>query len=265
MMVHSRVTVRRSKIGRFVHSWLTQIFDPVRMVKGLCGFIWYLKDWRHYKGMDGVERMRFIDSSPQVHDRTSTSAVDRHYFYVNGWAMRRITKNKPRRHIDVGSDISLVNLLAAVIPVTFVDYRPLNVALEGLECIGGSILEMPFADDSIESLSCLHVAEHIGLGRYGDSLDPLGTVKAAHELGRILAPGGYLYLAVPIGKPRLCFNAHRIHGAETICGYFSELRVVEFCGVHDDGRFIQGVRLSEFDDSEYACGMFLFKKEVRQR
>ena len=73
---------------------------------------------------------------------------------------------------------------------------------------------------------------------------------------RIFAPGGYLYIAVPIGKPRLCFNEHRIHGAETICGYFSELQVVEFCGVHDDGSFIQGGNLSEFDDSEYAVVCF---------
>jgi hypothetical protein len=36
---------------------------------------------------------------------------------------------------------------------------------------------MPFEDNTALSLSCLHVAEHIGLGQYGGPLDPLGTKK----------------------------------------------------------------------------------------
>jgi hypothetical protein len=108
--------------------------------------------------------------------------------------------------------------------------------------------------------SGLHVAEHVGLGRYGDPLDPDGTRKAAFELKRVVAPGGSLFFALPVGKPRLCFNAHRIHAAETICDYFSGLDLVEFSGVHDDGRFVEQVELSEFRQSKYACGMFWFKK-----
>ena len=121
---------------------------------------------------------------------------------------------------------------------------------------------MPLASGSVASLSCLHVAEHIGLGRYGDPLNPQGTVHAARELSRVLAPGGNLYFAVPVGKPRLCFNGHRIHAADTICRYFSDLELVEFSGVHDDGRFVEKARLSEFSDSDYACGMFWFRKAV---
>ena len=108
--------------------------------------------------------------------------------------------------------------------------------------------------------SCLHVAEHIGLGRYGDQLDPKGTFSTAVELERVLAPGGNLYFALPIGIPRVCFNAHRIHAAETICAYFSGLTLMEFSGVHDDGRFVERVTLEEFRSSEYACGLFWFSK-----
>src|SRR5206468_9735067 len=109
-----------------------------------------------------------------------------------------IVVNRPDRHVDVGSHNLFANLLSAVVPVIFLDYRPLNGRLRGLECIGGSILELPFADNSVESLSCLHVAEHIGLGRYGDPLDPEGTKKAARELERVLAKGGNHYFAVPV-------------------------------------------------------------------
>jgi Caenorhabditis protein of unknown function, DUF268 len=119
---------------------------------------------------------------------------------------------------------------------------------------------MPFTINSIKSLSCLHVAEHIGLGRYGDPLDPMGTLKAAKELSRVLALEGNLYFALPVGKSKLCFNAHRVHSPETIRDYFADMELVEFSGVHDNGRFVENVPLTEFKDSNYACGLFWFKK-----
>jgi len=144
--------------------------------------------------------------------------------------------------------------------VTFIDRRPLDVQLPGLTCQGGSILELPLADRSVPSLSCLHVAEHIGLGRYGDPLNPHGTRQACAELGRVLAPGGNLYFSLPVGRPRVCFSAHRIHAPETIMEYFAGLKLVEFSGVHDDGRYVAQVRLAEFTDSRFANGMFWFQK-----
>ena len=134
-----------------------------------------------------------------------------------------------------------------------------DARLAGLECVGGNILELPFAASSVESLSCLHVAEHIGLGRYGDPLDPEGTKKAARQLERVLAGGGHLYFALPVGTSRVCFNAHRVHNPEAIREFFRALELVEFSGVHDDGRFVERIGLTEFKESDYACGMFLFR------
>ncbi len=79
---------------------------------------------------------------------------------------------RPARHVDVGSRVDLVGFLTAITEVTFVDIRPLEVDIEGLTPIAGSVLDLPFEDGALESVSCLHVAEHIGLGRYGDPLDP---------------------------------------------------------------------------------------------
>lgn len=251
------------KEARWVRKWIAQIVDPVWAINGVLGYWRFFFDWYRYSQIPNVESIRLADTYPQVHDRTHSTPFDSHYFYVNGWAMRRIVINSPRRHVDIGSQTMFVNLLAAVVPVTFLDYRPLEANLYGFSSICGSILALPFADCSVESLPCLHVAEHIGLGRYGDSLDPQGTKKAAMELARVIAPGGNLFFAIPIGKPRLCFNAHRIHAAETILEYFAELELVEFSGVHDDGRFVEDVDHSEFKDSIYACGMFRFRKAHR--
>src|SRR2546430_12288402 len=53
-----------------------------------------------------------------------------------------------------------------------------------------TLFRSPFGDLELSSVSCLHVAEHIGLGRYGDAIDPLGTRKAIGELARVLAVDG---------------------------------------------------------------------------
>ncbi len=244
---------------RTLYKWITQIVDPTWVAKGLGGYLRYLADWRRYARLPGAEAIRLMDSYPQVHDRTETIEIDPHYFYGNGWAMRRIISAAPQWHVDIGSQSMFVNLLGATIPVVFVDYRPLARPLTGLRCLAGNIVALPFTNSSIGSLSCLHVIEHIGLGRYGDPLDPDGTRKAARELSRVLAPGGNLFLVTPVGRQRVCFNAHRIHTPETIREYFSDLELLEFSGVDDDSRFVERVDMAVFSDSYYACGMFWFR------
>jgi hypothetical protein len=245
---------------QFARRWLSPILDPKTALLGLFAFPSYFADWHCYVGKPGAEPLRAANAYPQLHDRTNITGIDAQYFYTNGWAMRRILANQPVQHTDIGSQTMFVNLLSAVLPVTFVDYRPLKAHMDGLVNRSGDILNLPFPDGSVASLSCLHVAEHIGLGRYGDPLNPRGTYQAAQELSRILAKDGNLYFALPVGKPVVCFNAHRIHDPKTIIEYFSELELVEFSGVHDDGRFVEWVGLDEFKESEYACGMFLFHK-----
>jgi hypothetical protein len=241
--------------------WLAPIADPLHAVKGLAAYPRYWVDWYRYARLPQAEPMRLSDSQPELHERTHVTSVDAHYFYTNGWAMRRIVADRPTRHVDIGSQTLFANLLGAVVSTTFVDYRPLLARIAGLGCLRASVLELPFPERSIGSLSCLHVAEHIGLGRYGDPLDTQGTHRAGRELARVLAVEGNLYVALPVGRPRLCFNAHRIHAAQTIRDYFSCLRLVEFSGVHDNGRFVERVDLTEFQDSNYACGLFWFRRE----
>jgi hypothetical protein len=66
----------------------------------------------------------------------------------------------------------------------------------------------------------MHVVEHVGLGSYGDSLDPNGDLKAMSELKRVLSINGNLLFVVPVGKPRVMFNAHRIYSYEQIIECF---------------------------------------------
>lgn len=241
-----------------IRRWVTPVADYRQMLTGLANYPRFAASWFRYASMPGAERLSLWIAQPELHDRTATSPLDAHYFYSIGWAVRRTWTTRPDIHVDIGSNILFCDMLSAMVPVVFVDIRPLEAQLSGLYCVAGSILHLPFRDRSVRSLSCLHVAEHIGLGRYGDPLDPAGTRKAARELSRCLAVGGTLTFALPVGRSRVLFNAHRIHSAHTIRSYFPDLDLVEFSCTDDTGAFREHAPLSTLDSAVYGCGMFRF-------
>ena len=242
------------------YRWAIPAVDPLRLVKAVPRYVAFLKDWAKYSRLEGAEPAKLINTYPCIHEKTQTTSFDSHYFYQGVWAFTRIYASKPAHHVDVGSAIDFVGFLTAITKVTFIDIRPLLATLDNFDSKKGSILSLPFEDNSLLSLSCLHVAEHIGLGRYGDPLDPLGTEKACKELSRVLARKGNLYFSMPVGKPRLCFNAHRIHSPGQIIDYFGDLELAEVSGIDDKGRLIMNIDVSILESANYACGLFWFKK-----
>ncbi len=235
-----------------------------RLVKNLMrGAFWYVGDLFLYRKLLRQSKTKVaMRIFPQVFDKDPEAhTFDKHYVYMDRWACKAILYARPAEHVDVGSSIRFLSFASLVSKTTFVDIRPVKLDFDNFSFREGSILTMPFVDNSISSLSCLHVAEHIGLGRYGDALDPFGTEKACIELARVLAPGGKLYFALPIGTPATYFNAHRVHDPETIVRYFSGLKLVQFSAISDEGNFVSDARLADYKNSSYACGCFVFTKE----
>ena len=251
----------RPNLYLFRHRWIEPVLPLNHMRRSILLYGRYFSDWSRYAALPGAETLRFIDGYPCLFDRTATTGIDGHYFYQDIWAFKLVLASGAPSHIDVGSRATLVGLLTAITRVTFIDIRPLLVHLENYNPLSGSILALPFADHSVPSLSCLHVAEHIGLGRYGDSLDPAGTQKAARELVRVLAPRGNLYFSVPVGRSRVCFNAHRVHSPQQILDYFHDLELVQFSGI-DKREFRQDIEPDDLANARYACGLFHFTKRA---
>ena len=228
----------------------------VRSAAVAAGAVRYLRDRRAYRSLPGAEPLRWRNAFPKLGDRVTTSPYDSHYLYQDSWAAQRVAEYAPARHVDVGSRVDYVCFLTAITQVAFVDIRPLTATVEGLESIAGSLMALPFEDHSLESVSCLHVVEHIGLGRYGDPLDPHGSRKAMAELQRVVAPGGHLLFSTVVGSPRVCFNAHRIFDPRELREQFSELELAEFAGVDDRGTFRRRRALDELAGASYSCGMY---------
>lgn len=208
-------------------------------------------------------RIDWDDCLPCLDDRTPGTGFDRHYVYHTAWAMRVLTRSRPAAHVDVASSLYFAALASAFVPVRYYEYRPVDLHLPGLECEQADLLRLPFGDGSVESLSCMHVVEHVGLGRYGDPLDPDGDLKAMAELRRVLAPSGELLFVVPVGKPRVQFNAHRIYAFDQIVDALNGLDLSEFALVPDrknGSALIESATKQQADAQRYGCGCFRFRR-----
>ena len=130
-------------------------------------------------------------------------------------------------------------------------------------------LDKNFKDSSVKSLSCMHVIEHIGLGRfgrYGDNIDNEGDIKAINELKRVCDIGGSILFVVPVGEERIQFNAHRIYSFETIKKIFEEgFELKEFSLITDKNEYIENINIKDaknlVEKQRYGCGCFYFIKK----
>ena len=212
---------------------------------------------------DGRFTPRWEDRLPCLNDRTPDTAFDKQYLYHPAWAARVLSETRPAEHTDISSILYFSALVSAFLPVRFYDYRPAAITLDGLAVGRADLTALPFETGSVASLSCMHTVEHIGLGRYGDPLDPEGDLKAMRELDRVLAPGGSLLFAVPVGRPRLLFNGHRIYSFAQIRDAFAGLELAEFSLILDDahaGGLVRNADPALADEQTYGCGCFHFKK-----
>jgi Caenorhabditis protein of unknown function, DUF268 len=194
--------------------------------------------------------------------RDSAGLAGGHYFHQDLWAAKKIFQRRPVKHIDIGSRVDgFVAHVLVFMPVTAVDIRNLESNIDGLTFLQDDATELErIPSDSIDSLSTLHVAEHFGLGRYSDPIDPNACFKFMSSLQRVLAPGGRLYFSVPIGRERLEFNAHRVFAPKTILSTFSDLQLLSFSFVGDDGNLYKDIDPLGIPESNLACGLFEFTK-----
>ncbi|NEU06809.1 DUF268 domain-containing protein [Flavihumibacter sp. R14] len=222
----------------------------------------FIKQYNEFEKLNTNKRFQLSKDSifPCLNDNLIITPFDAHYIYHPAWAARIINKISPINHVDISSTLHFSTILSAFISTEFYDYRPANLFLENLSSHHADLTNLPFESNSIVSLSCMHTIEHIGLGRYGDPLDPDGDIKAINELKRVTALNGNLLLVVPVGKQKIMFNAHRIYDPNEFLSYLDNFSLINFSLITDDGAFIENALISQATDQTYGCGCFWFKK-----
>lgn len=186
------------------------------------------------------DRLAVLDEDGAEH---SSKDYSRDYLAHCCWAARQIAASGAGRHVDFGSYVYFAGILSAFVKrVTFCDIRALGTEIPGLESKEADLMRIPWATEALPSVSCLHVLEHVGLGRYGDALDANGDLLAARELWRVLAPGGRLLIVLPTNRePRVCFNAHRIYSRDQVENLlFPRAKVLTYETIMPTGLIHQG-------------------------
>jgi hypothetical protein len=248
-------------------SKLRSIVRTAILIQGQCGWniakcflalCRFASEYREFKSLP--ENPSFRQSPvvlyPCMTDKTAVTPLEPTYFFQDSWAAGCVFRNRPKQHVDVGSAAKTIGIISQFVPTTFIDIRPIELHLDGLTFKDGSILALPYGDASVESISSLCVVEHIGLGRYGDALDSFGSEKAIRELQRVVAPGGNLYLSLPVdSENRVYFNAHRSFTRGYVMSLFHGFRLVE-------SQYHYGKALyADYDPAKgFGTGLFHFRK-----
>ncbi len=222
--------------------------------------------FRYYKELYIIKKS--CDSSinlnlfPILNDYSPNHEIDYHYTYHPAWALRVLLSYKSSIHIDLASKLDFALSASAFMKVEYHDYRNVNIKINNFKSVFTDISKLPFEDNAVHSLSCMHVLEHIGLGRYGDPIALGADEDTAREIVRVIAKQGHFIFVTPLAnKSRLEFNAHRVYTYENIVNkLFNELQLLEFSLVTDNGEFIQHCDTKILTSQSYACGCFHFIK-----
>lgn len=246
-----------------------QIFQLYCSEYGLIEYSFFTKDKKIYDNLNTRESFATHKETlwPVIDEKYANAGTVNNYFWQDLWAARLIYNNMPREHYDIGSRLDgfIAHILCFGIPVKMIDIRPFPTEIKGLETIVDDATFLgEFADNSIESLSALCSLEHFGLGRYGDPINPEACFICFENIQRKIKRGvGNLYIAVPVGRERVEFNAHRVFYPSTIVDSFSQMELADFAYTAD-GKLEQTMDLHKYDNDkhngDYRYGLFHFVK-----
>ena len=198
---------------------------------------------------------------------TSFNNHKNQFFHADLYISQKIFDENPPNHIDIGSRVDgLVGHLASFRELDVLELRSVDISPhKNINFIRDDITKIKNKknENKYISISSVGVIGHIGLGRYGDSLDPDGPTKAIKSICDLAKENANIYIMVPVGKESIEFNAHRIFNPKNIVDKFEQnnCKLVEFSLVNDHGNLILNSSLSSGENLNFGGGIFVFKKK----
>lgn len=224
------------------------IYSVINFIKGYLVFSIKLKNSK-------------LKIKPIFNDFNKSARFDPHYLYQGSWIAEKLNKTKPKKHYDFGSDIRLISSLCHHQTIIFNDIFLPNLKIDQLTEVKNNLYNLNYQEGTLESISCLHVLEHVGLGRYGDELKIDGHIIAINELKRVLKTNGNLFITTPLGASCIYFNAHRVFSYLEFISLFKGLKLVSFEFLPDGQENLKkNYDINKIENNKYGCGLFWFQK-----
>ena len=204
----------------------------------------YREHYDPFKKAEWLESYRFFQSGSKpdfnkcIIDIKSNNYEDYSYGIEYNKMIFDMIKSIPKN--DNNSFSADIGCVSGIFPTmqylngfdtTIFDVR--EVDTQGVKGINSAVLD--FTSDIIPAelqkkfhlVSCISTIEHIGLGRYGDKIDPDGDFKMMDAFEKILSDDGFLLISFPIGPACVLFNLHRIYSQYRIDKLFKDFEIVK--------------------------------------
>lgn len=256
-----------TRVGKF---FVFNGFNFIVIYRATLGLPYFLRDLVSFFFSKRDKNFKLWLLMPSLADRFDSAGImSGHYYHQDLYVSREIYRNKPQKHIDIGSRIDgFVAHVASYRSLEIFDIRQITspdplIIFRQSDLMGKIDAQYLSYSDSV---SCLHTIEHFGLGRYGDHIDLDGHLKGLDNIYKILKTNGLFYFSTPIGPQRIEFNSHRVFSISYLLNYFkNKYQLVKFAYVDDMGKLHTEVDLNKqvIDGNcgcDYGCGIFILKK-----
>ena len=187
-------TKKRAKLAVTIVR-LLKLNKPGRIVTSIKALSRYLSDYRAMERHITANNVDFEITSfyPRLNEWSEQSGLaNGHYFHQDLLIAEKIHTSNPSKHVDIGSRIDgFVAHVASFREIEVFDIRELtsdhpNIIFKQFDIMNDH-LELR---NYYNSISSLHVMEHLGLGRYGDTIDSQGYLKGLQHIHMMLKRGG---------------------------------------------------------------------------
>ena len=247
-----------------INKYLYLIGINLKKTLSLINLFKYFSHYLLFKKLGG----KIKNFNPKLNDFKDTAGdIKKNYeFHADLLTSQRVFENKPNKHLDIGSKIDrLVSQIASYRELDVLDIRGIDIKPhKNINFIKKDILEIKVLneEDKYDSISSNGVIGHVGLGRYGDNIDPFGYKKAIKSINNLSKQRCRVYTYVPVGKKGVEFNAHTIFDPFELISEFEiyNFKLEEFHLINDEGNLMLNFNKDHAKDFKFAGGYFVFNK-----